>query len=84
MVVGYGFGDEHIIEIIAEAITRHGLRILVWDVAPNLKERIIAAPHGAVIWGGLISTVTRRMIEVFPTNQAETQECRRIDRLFFA
>lgn len=84
MIVGYGFGDEHINAVIAGAIEKHGLSVLIWDTAPNLKERILAAPHGPAIWNGLISTVSRRLIEVFPSNQAVTEEYVRIRNTFFA
>jgi SIR2-like domain len=83
MIVGYGFADEHINAMIADAIAKHRLRVFIWDVVPNLKERVLAAPHGAVIWGGLLSTASRQMVEVFPSNQADTEECRRIYRSFF-
>jgi len=84
MIVGYGFGDEHVNAIIAEGVERHGVRVFIWDTASSLREHILAAPHGPVIWGGLISTASRPLIEVFPSNQAETEEYRRIRDAFFA
>lgn len=83
MIVGYGFGDEHVNAVIAEAVERHDLRVFVWDTAPNLRERILAAPYGASIWNGLLSMASRPMIEVFPSNQSETEEYRRIRQTFF-
>ena len=83
MIAGYGFGDAHVNAVIAEAIEIHGLKVLIWDTGPNLKDRILDAPHGRSIWSGLISTVTRTMTEVFPGNQAETEEYRRIKESFF-
>ncbi len=84
MIAGYGFGDEHVNAIIAEAIENHGLKVFIWDTGPNLMDRVLAAPHGAIIWSGLLTTATRAMIEVFPSNQAETEEYRRIRETFFA
>jgi hypothetical protein len=78
MVVGYGFGDEHVNAVIADAVENHGLRLFIWDTAPNLMDRVRAAPHGDRIWKGVLSTTSRSMIEVFPSNQAETAEYRRI------
>jgi len=78
LVVGYGFGDEHVNEAIADAVEHHGLKVLVWDTAHDLMERVRKAPRGAVIWEGLLSTATRPLIEVFPGDQAETAEYRRI------
>jgi hypothetical protein len=83
MIIGYGFADEHINATIADAITNHGLRVFIWDIAPDLRARVLAAPHGPVIWKSLISTASRQFIQVFPSNQAETEEYRRICTSFF-
>lgn len=83
MIVGYGFADEHVNAVIADAIERHDLKIFIWDTGPNLRERVLAAPHGESLWKGLLSTATRQMIEVFPSNQAQTQEYQRIRETFF-
>lgn len=83
MIVGYGFGDEHVNAAIAEAVHNHGLRVFIWDTGADLKGRVQAAPHGATIWSSLISTATRHMIEVFPSNQDPTEEYRRVQRVFF-
>ncbi len=83
LIIGYGFGDEHVNAAIADAVERHGLKIFIWDAGPNLRDRVLAAPHGASVWRGLLSTATRPLIEVFPTNQAETEEYRRIRQTCF-
>ena len=84
MIAGYGFGDEHVNSIIADAIEHCGLKVFIWDTGTNLKDRVLAAPHGSSLWSGLLSTMSRLMIEVFPSNQAETQEYQRIQQTFFA
>ncbi len=78
LIVGYGFGDPHINAIIADAVENHGLKVFIWDVGSNLMQRVNAAPHGAVIWKGLLSTCIRPMSEVFPANQAVTEEYKRL------
>ena len=83
MIVGYGFGDEHVNAAIADAVEHHDLKVFIWDTGSNLMDRVQAAPNGAYLWKGLLSTATRSMIEVFPSNQAETEEYRRILRTFF-
>ena len=83
LIIGYGFGDEHVNAAIADAVEHHGLRIFIWDAGPNLRGRALAAPHGASVWRGLLSTATRPLIEVFPSNQAETEEYRRIRQTCF-
>jgi SIR2-like domain len=82
MIVGYGFGDEHINAVIAEAVEKRGLKVFVWSNT-DPKDRILAAPHGREIWKGLLSTETQQMVEVFPPNQDITEEYRRIQRVFF-
>jgi hypothetical protein len=49
---------------IADAILHHELRIFVWDVAHNLKDRILAATGGTSLWSSIISAASRPMIEV--------------------
>jgi hypothetical protein len=83
LVVGYGFGDEHVNAAIADGIEHHGLKLFIWDTGSNLRNRILASPHGDSIWKGLLSTATRQLIEVFPSNQAETEEYRRIRQTCF-
>lgn len=83
MIVGYGFGDDHVNATIADAVEHHSLKVFIWDTGPNLRDRVLAAPHGASIWKGLLSTATRSMIEVFPSNQADTEEYRRIRQTLF-
>jgi hypothetical protein len=83
LIAGYGFADEHINDVIADAAQNHGLKVFIWDVGANLRERVRAAPHGAAIWDAVLSTATRPMIEVFPSKQAETEEYRRIARTMF-
>lgn len=83
MIAGYGFGDEHVNATIADAINNHGLTVFIWNTAVDLKDRVLAAPYGATIWQGIISIATRPLIDVFPSNQAETEEYRRIRDMFF-
>jgi hypothetical protein len=84
MIAGYGFGDAHINAVIAQAIENHALSVFIWNTTPDLKGAVLASPHGARIWKGLISTASRPMIEVFPSNQADTEEYRRICTTFFS
>jgi SIR2-like domain len=83
MIVGYGFGDEHINEVIADAVSNHGLRVFIWDAGPDLKSRLLRAPHGGEIWGGRLSTASQPMIPVFPSDQSVTEEAERLYREFF-
>lgn len=82
MIIGYGFGDEHINEVIAKGISEHGLRILVWGRQYGYDW--IRSKHlGDEIVAGLIDTESREMMEVFPGTQEETESYRSICRSFF-
>lgn len=83
MIVGYGFGDEHINAAIADAVETAKLRVFFWDTAPDLVERVKRAPHGERIWRGLLGKASRALLEVFPADQSETEEWRRIKREFW-
>jgi hypothetical protein len=79
MVIGYGFGDEHINKVIANAVRNHGLFLFVWNphsdplrtVADNLGADIIPAYS------------TEPIHQVFPRDQSRTAELRRIREVFF-
>ena len=66
--------DEHGNAAIFAAIKHHHLKVFVWIVDSGVKSRILAVPYGAAIWSGLLSMATRPMIDVFPSNQAKTEE----------
>jgi hypothetical protein len=83
MIVGYGFTDEHVNGMIAEAVESHGLKVFIWDTDSNLMDRVRTAPHGASIWNGLLSLASRSLIEVFPGTQEQTEEYARIRRTLF-
>jgi uncharacterized protein len=83
MIIGYGFADAHINAAIADSIEDHGLGVFIWNTAPDLKALVTAAPHGARIWNGVIGAATRSFIEVFPSDQARTEELLRIKSEFF-
>lgn len=85
MIIGYGFGDEHINRAIAEGVRNSELHLMIWDIgtAQQIREKVTASPYGERIWAGLITTVTRPMAEVFPGNQDETETYRQIVRQFF-
>ena len=78
LIVGYGFGDEHINAAIADAVKSCGLQVFIWDSRQDLRAHMDRVPHGADIWSGLISISSRKLHEVFPSNQAITEEYRRI------
>ncbi len=84
MVIGYGFSDDHINAALATAARDHGLRVFIWDTGFDaIRAKLAATDDGRVILASLISGCSRSMIEVFPSNQEETEEIRRINGTFF-
>jgi len=84
MVIGYGFGDEHINLLIADAVKNAGLKVFVWDARSDIVNWLKKdARYGGDVLAGLISTESRQMIEVFPSNQSETETYRTIVSGFF-
>jgi hypothetical protein len=65
MVIGYGWGDEHVNEPIADAVRDHGLEIYSWNpVQP--REILLGKHRGDDIVRGIMGFTTRSMTEVMP------------------
>ena len=65
MVIGYGWGDEHINEPIATAVLNHGLQIYSWNPA-HPKPMLAGKRRGDDILPGIMGFTTRFMTEVMP------------------
>lgn len=68
MIIGYGFGDGHINEVIADAVEENGLKVLIWGAkgTQSIKDSLFkASPHGSIIWRGLIRTYSKSFEEIF-------------------
>ncbi len=88
MIVGYGFRDQHVNEVIVNAVARHDLKIFVVDpngadIAKNLNPT-----HGAQIRGpetpleeafsrGLIGASRRGLREIFGSDSVEHHKVQR-------
>jgi SIR2-like domain len=83
MIVGYSFGDDHVNEIIADAVVNSGLRIYFWDTNPNLHTTLAGRHRGTEIWQGYLGSLTERMDQVFPPDQSITPYCRSLFSNFF-
>ena len=60
--------------MIANAVNESHLKVFVWDTRPDLLDWLRnGALHGGEILKGLITTETRRMIDVFPPDQRVTE-----------
>jgi hypothetical protein len=83
MIVGYGFGDDHINDVIADALNNSGLKIHFWDTSPNLHAMLAGKHRGAEIWRGYLGSLTEPMNQVFPPDQSITPHCRSLFNNFF-
>jgi hypothetical protein len=83
LVIGYGFGDEHINEVIRMAGETKQLRLFVVDQKPpqDLRQTLEAAG----IWSYLIGCMHRRIDESFTLGSTigRSGEARRILNHFF-
>lgn len=85
LIVGYGFGDNHINQTIADAIQQAELKIFIWNTSNSIETRVRearganGASVGETMWSGLLSTSSRPMSEVFTgAMQHPTKEFERI------
>ena len=65
MVIGYGWADEHINEVIATAVRHSGLQIYSWN--PSRPQDMLGKlPQGNDILKGLMGYRTRSIQQVMP------------------
>lgn len=85
-VIGYGFGDEHINEIVAEAIKNNNLKLYVLNpVEPDKFKNDLCKDkkklNGDRIWNGIAGYYPYSLSQVFP--EAETVEYKLIQDSYF-
>lgn len=87
MVIGYGFGDDHINGIIARAVRDSGLRLFVIDVrdARALRDGLVSKEHGDIIFKAITGFSHSPLTATFepPFGDHQTVECKAILRNFF-
>ena len=83
MLFGYGFADDHINAMIADAVNNSGLRVYFWDTSPNLHTMLAGKHRGSEIWKGYLGSLTERMNVVFPPDQSITPQARSLFNNFF-
>ncbi|MGH9823202.1 MAG: SIR2 family protein, partial [Blastocatellia bacterium] len=85
-ISGYGFGDEHINEVIGSAVKQAALGVFIHNTLPSreMQSRLASLPHGPDIWSGLIGYSSRSMFDIFPGTQEKTQELESIEESFFS
>jgi hypothetical protein len=86
LIIGYGFGDEHINKLLVEAIQKHGLKIYIIttqsidDLRVYLEEK-----HGYALslMDGISGYFRHSLLEIFPADQSETEQLRKIKQALF-
>jgi SIR2-like domain len=81
MVIGYGFRDQHINDLLINAVTQHGLKFFNVSPAGSDHARQVNPTVGAAIYApneledaferGLIGASQRSLSEIFGTNKIE-------------
>ena len=78
MVIGYGFGDDHINTVIRDAVSGGNLRIFVIDplgvdVIDENRDATIHVPGGLAsdLWPHLIGASRRSLREIFGGDRVE-------------
>jgi hypothetical protein len=77
LVIGYGFGDEHVNEVIARAITQHGLCLFVICPMPppTFKDALPrkSPQYGRTLWEGLSGYWERGLQDIYPAYDPHTR-----------
>ncbi|MEW6358595.1 MAG: SIR2 family protein [Planctomycetota bacterium] len=86
LVIGYGFADKHVNDVLAEAVVKHGLRLSV--VSPespsSFHEGLLGKHRGQEIWTGLGAYYECSLAQLFPADQSESSLWGAMRREFFA
>jgi len=86
LIIGYGFGDKHINEVIAKSIKNYGLKIyIISPISPEqFQKNIFKLSYGKDIWLGLNGYYPYKLVELFPGDQSQTQSWLNLKNSFFA
>lgn len=79
--IGYGFGDKHINDIIADAITKSGLRLYI--ISPSPPFEIKTKERGEELWKGLGGYYNCSLTDMFPIDKSESSYWRNLQLQFF-
>jgi len=83
LIIGYGFRDDHINEILADGVSKHGLELLIITTQqPDLllPQLCTYGKVGLSIWSGVVGYFPYTLREIFPPNQVETAHFREIKK----
>ncbi len=85
LVIGYGFGDPHVNEVIAKAALHCGLELYV--VSPNapedFKNMLLQREHGKTLWERLARYFPCELRAIYPADQSRPVLSDEINRVIF-
>ena len=87
LIIGYGFRDDHINKVIAEAIERHALKLYIISPTTSsvFKDELIKADqvYGSKIFEGRTGYIRASFETLFPSDGNDTDEWRELKEIFF-
>ena len=86
LIIGYGFRDAHINEILASSIKDFGLKIYVISPSDQSKfiESIRSVEYGETLLQGFSGYFPYKLLDIFPTDQSESHAWKELIRCYFA
>lgn len=86
LIIGYGFGDDHVNRIISDAVRNHGLKIYI--ISPespkDLQKRLSDKEQGELIWKGISGYYPYSLKDIYSGDSSfTTQESKNIKTNFF-
>lgn len=85
LIIGYGFRDEHINEVIANSVNKHGLKLYI--ISPSGQAKFISGleslKHGKSILKGLVGYFPYSLLDIFPKDQSKSHAWREIQDNYF-
>lgn len=84
LIIGYGFRDDHINEVIADSVNKYGLKLYVISPSDqaNFISGLTAFKSGKSILKGLAGYFPYSLLEIFPNDQSESHAWREINGHF--
>ena len=85
LVIGYGFQDSHINEIIARSIMNSRLRLYIISPSPQSKlfSTLGKVDHGESFLNGLSGYFPCTLLDMFPSDQSESHFWRELVKCYF-
>ncbi len=86
LVIGYGFSDEHVNQVLADAIDSQQMELFVLSPqsAANLRSDVLSKQFGDRIWRGLRGHFRGSLLDAFPADQSDSALAREIEKRFFS